>query len=683
MTNLRNSLATFRIPKNYQPLLFLGVCIAAFGLLIPFLGFYWDDWLTLYLMKSSSNPWDFIYGAYRPLHAILDVVEFQILGSNPLGWQILSLALRWAAVVLVWRLMRKLVPAAEELATWVAVLFAIYPSFHQQSSALIYRQHWTSYVFFLLSLLWMIEATRREGRQRVVLMLAGLAATLANLLTTEYLIGLEVLRPLILWMVIPGTKKKWRDHLRQVVRAWLPYLFVGLSFLAWRLFFLDLAEEPNPPVLIYQFLANPGAATFAFVQTIIQDGVAILWSGWADLLQPNLFDFADRVGPMIWIIVAVLIPALYFLLKKLDVRDAKLPRESTRWVAVIGVVGLFFGLATSWIVGRQVTIGFFSDRLSIPAMLGASILVALFIHSLIPKRSQRNLALAILAGFAIGAHLRQGNLYRLDWDKQRDLAWQFHWRAPSLEPGTLVIGEGALAAYENGYNAAFELNLWYLDQPITANPSFWYETYYSEPGLRDQELLSNGVEVNAEFYGIQFSGNTNKSAMVFNNPEESPCWWFLTPADRNNKALDPDMAAAAAHTATQAVISDGRNEPQAIKSIFGDEPAPNWCTVFQQASLSQQYGEWQNVLDSWSRAQEIGLRPYNGYELLPFIEAYAHLGLWQEASALSLNAYTISRRTQPMVCAAWDGYEGDSAKESGFEAAYDFVTNKLECTANQ
>ncbi len=682
MTNLRNSVATFSIPKKYQPLLFLGICVAAFGLLIPFLGFYWDDWLTLYLMKSSSNPWDFIYAAYRPLHAILDVVEFQILGSNPLGWQILCLALRWAAVVLVWRLMRKLAPAAEELATWVAVLFAIYPSFHQQSSALIYRQHWTSYVFFVLSLLCLIETTRRQGRQRVVLMLAGLAATLANLLTTEYLIGLEVLRPLILWMVIPGTKKDWRRHFRQVVIAWLPYLFVGLGFLAWRLFFLHLAEEPNPPVLIYQFLANPGAATLAFVQTIFQDGVAILWSAWADLLQPNLFDFSDRAGPLIWMFVAVLIPALYFLLNRLEGRDAKPPKGNYGLLALIGVAGLVFGLATSWIVGRQVTIGFFSDRLSIPAMLGASILVALFMHSLIPKRSQRNIALAILVSLAIGAHLRQGNLYRLDWDKQRDLAWQFHWRAPSLEPGTLVIGDGALAGYESEYNAAFELNLWYLDEPTTANPGLWYESFYSDPQLQDQQLLSNGAEVNAEFYGIQFSGNTNQSTMVFNSPDESPCWWFLTPADRNNRALDLDMAAAAAHTATQAVISNGTNGSQAIKSIFGDEPTPNWCTVFQQASLGQQFGEWQNVLDLWSQAQEAGLHAYNGYELLPFIGAYAHLGQWQEAADLSHHAYQISPKTQAMLCAAWDGYAKDSFDKSGFTPSYDFIINKLNCSSH-
>ena len=73
------------------------VAISAFGLLLPKLGYYWDDWMTIYLVNTYSNPGEFVYAAYRPLHAVWDVLAFKLLGNAPFGWHVLALLFRWGA----------------------------------------------------------------------------------------------------------------------------------------------------------------------------------------------------------------------------------------------------------------------------------------------------------------------------------------------------------------------------------------------------------------------------------------------------------------------------------------------------------------------------------------------------------------------------------------------------------
>jgi len=680
MKNLVSRISNYRIEDQSLPWLFLGICIAAFGLLIPFLGYYWDDWMTLYFMKTTSNPADFIYGPYRPLHALLDVLEFRLLGPSPLGWHILSLLLRWCSVILVWLTMRRVFPSAKEFANWVAVVFAIYPSFHQQSSALVYRQHWTTYVFFLLSLLFMLDSIRQKGSRQFALLLLSLTTMLAHLLTTEYLVGLETLRPILLWISIPTGKVSWRQKVRNVSLRWLPYLLVGLGFVVWRVFFLNLAEDPNPPVLIFNLLNNPLSTAAGLSRTAIQDLVAVLWTPWADLLSPSILAFTDKFELFSWTLVVFLIPVLLFLWSRISVKKApKTAGDQGAGILVLGLASLLLGLATSWIVGRQVSSGLFSDRLSIPAMLGASILVALFLFTLIPNRFHRNLVLVVLVSLAIGSHFRQANSYRLNWIRQKDIAWQFHWRAPTLQPGTLVIGDGSLASYLDEYNSAFAINTWYSQTTKSDSPAYWYRSFFSGLHIASPGNFADGATVKADFPGIDFIGNTGQSIIAYYS-SESPCWWFLTAADIDNKAVKPDMAAAAAYINLQPIRREVSNELQSLIDIFGPEPGSRWCKVFQQASLASQFGDWGRIRNLWSQASQMGFEPYFGTEYLPIIQAFAYTGEWDTASDLSLHAYELSPKSQSMICAEWTKLAIEFPDKTEQKSAHDLVKNSLSCS---
>ena len=121
--------------KWIPPLLFLVVLTSAFGLLIPKLGFYWDDWPPILIekMQDTSMFWKF-YQYDRPFSAWTYVTLFPVLGTKPLTWQIFTLGIRWLTTVFVWLSLREIWPTHRKQAVWVAVLFALYPSFDQDKN---------------------------------------------------------------------------------------------------------------------------------------------------------------------------------------------------------------------------------------------------------------------------------------------------------------------------------------------------------------------------------------------------------------------------------------------------------------------------------------------------------------------------------------------------------------------
>ncbi len=55
MKTIWTKIKTFQFPETLTPVVILGVCAAAYGLMIPYIGFYWDDW-----------PFTWIYDTFGP-----------------------------------------------------------------------------------------------------------------------------------------------------------------------------------------------------------------------------------------------------------------------------------------------------------------------------------------------------------------------------------------------------------------------------------------------------------------------------------------------------------------------------------------------------------------------------------------------------------------------------------------
>jgi len=149
----------------------------------------------------------------------------------------------------------------------------------------------------------------------------------------------------------------------------------------------------------------------------------------------------------------------------------------------------------------------------------------------------------------------------------------------------------------------------------------------------------------------------------------------------NNAEIRPELAIAAQFTDPQAIIAEGEIDMQSLTEIVGTEPDGGWCEVFQKASLAKQVGDWQTILTLWDDAQNRGFQPADGYELLPFIEAFAFSGDWNAAAELSLQAYQISPLSQTMICADWEQFSTTFRNNAERELANEFIENSLGCSS--
>lgn len=90
-------------PVWVTALALLILLILGFGLMIPWLGFYWDDWPIVLAarLQGVSAFWEY-YRLERPFSAWTYVATIPILGTTPLVWNIFTLLLRWLTVVGMW-----------------------------------------------------------------------------------------------------------------------------------------------------------------------------------------------------------------------------------------------------------------------------------------------------------------------------------------------------------------------------------------------------------------------------------------------------------------------------------------------------------------------------------------------------------------------------------------------------
>ena len=85
---MKNVLAFYRklsFTEKSAPLAFLAISILGFGILIPSLGYYMDDWAYVFYanLKGISSLQEMLTYDSRPLAAWLYMLGFNILGFKP------------------------------------------------------------------------------------------------------------------------------------------------------------------------------------------------------------------------------------------------------------------------------------------------------------------------------------------------------------------------------------------------------------------------------------------------------------------------------------------------------------------------------------------------------------------------------------------------------------------------
>jgi hypothetical protein len=677
----------FAFPLWSVPLALLGLCIISFGILSPWLGFYWDDWPSVwYLHLFGPTGFLKVFALDRPALGWLFTLTSSLMGTSPLAWQLFGVLTRWMSSVALWWALRTIWPRNTREVTWVAFLYAVYPGFQQQYIAVTYSHDWLILTLFFTSFSLMVLALRQPKRFWLYMGASWILAAYV-MFADEYYFGLELLRPIFLWLVVTQQGLALRQRVWRVLRVWLPYIAIMVLFLVWRLFIL---VSPRGNVQLFDKIrANPVSAIAHLVVTMLTDALRSSFGAWAQPLQFSNILEAGQTAVLIYaaIVLITALAAIAYLLKlrfpsneNQDEGEKKPLRM--RWPLQAILIGCFALLMAGWpfwVTNLPIDLRFPWDRFTLSMMVGTSLLMAGLLELVAQVQWQRAILLGLALALAAGLHFNKANEYRKAWNLQKTFFWQLTWRAPQIQPDTLLLTAQLPFTYYSDNSLSAPLNWVYA--PDLNSKQMPYLIYALESRLGDglPDLQAN-LPIQQSYRATNFSGNTNQSLGVYFTPPG--CVHVLDPqVDRQLPARLASVNRVVPLSDINQVITNTKQSALPPASIFGPEPAHDWCYDFEKADLARQQGDWTQVTRLANQALKGGSRLYeaNAPELVIFILGYAHTGQWQKAQALTKEAMTINVQMRNMLCYNWQQIELTTQNDEQQQAAITAMYKQLGC----
>ncbi|HXF84909.1 MAG TPA: hypothetical protein VNK49_05915 [Anaerolineales bacterium] len=637
---------SIKVMKRLHPVLFLLITtILAYGLLIPWLGFYWDDlpisWIRYTLGSESLTKY---FSTNRPVWGLLYQLTTRLLPQIPIYWQIFALLWRWLDAVVVWGIARKLFPDQQHFALSLGLLFLLYPGFNQQWGSFLYSHFFIVLFFFLSSFYLMLNR-----RTIPALLLSAL-----NLWMMEYFFVLELARPFVIWTSLRTEALAARERFKRTFSLWAPYLTIFALAVFSRLFIFN--NQVYEFTVRDELTRTPLEAMFSLLQNILISLWTVTGAAWARIFQfPNLISDGPRTT-VLYSFVVVTMGLLTFLLWQKS--SQTLDGRTVRNVIGLGLVMLILAGPPFWLTDVPVSLGFPANRATLSFMLGASFVLAGLLE-LLPWRVKSALLIAAVA-LGAGRQFLWSNDFRRDWEAQKNLFWQMTWRAPALQPNTLVLMNEELSFYaDNSLSAALN---WIYD-PFPQGDEIPYVLFYptNRIGASLPEIKAD-LPIHFSYIAGEFKGNTSDAVAFYYDPPA--CLRLLDPDfDSENRFIPDDslMREASALSDPTRIL----REPLALMpDIYGPEPVHGWCYYFEKADLARQFGDWSEVVRLGDQAFRLeNDSPNNPIELFVFIEGYAHVGEWERAVELSKTSYRVSKEyVGPLLCRLWDRIETETSQ---------------------
>jgi hypothetical protein len=659
------------------PLFLLVITCLAYGVLLPQMGFYWDDWPWIWLQHIDDKAGMLqIDWPFRPLAGLVLWLFSLVGGENPLFWQWINLLLRWLSGYTAYLALVAIFPHQKEKAFWAALLFLLYPGYAHQFVAVNSSRHLLPYSLYFLSL-WLMARSlaEREPNRAVWRLRAGaLSLQALGMLTTEYFYGLELARPLILWLMV-GRRFQGKHRLRNALRAAIPYLAVFTVIVLWRFAITQLPGYSNYPIIWSESAELLASQRFqGMLFEWLRQGYVSLVLAWLKILPRSLPQYWGPLKIFAWGALSVgggvLIGAFLALQKQSDQASSAKP------LMLLGAVWLALGGLPFLVTNLSVDLGFPANRLTLPMALGASVLCVGLFEGLPIKHGARIGIMALLSGLAIGTHFQNAVAFQRDWAYQRAFFEQLRWRVPYIQPGTLILSNAIAETHSSDNSLTAALNWLYFDRangkhlPLLM---FFLETraatYFP--------AMERGIAVERRYGRFLFRGNTDQALVIFFEPPA--CLRVVQPdLDPDNPTLSREVRQAAhlsnLATITQEKLNQANQFPIQIRT-----EAQAWCYAYQKADLARQFGRWEEVIGWEKRAQKWDDSPNRADERLPFLQADSFLGNWSQAVKRTKEMITINATLRPLLCRVWSELAQQTRPSPEREAALKEVSLLLQC----
>jgi hypothetical protein len=681
------------------PLLFLLVTIIAYGLLLPFTGFYWDDWPFAWIAKFLG-PQEFIpaFAGVRPFLGPIFFVTTSLIPPDPLYWQIFALLIRWSAVLSAWFVLTQIWPQYKRQTLITSLLFLVFPGYSQHWVAFTHiNQEWIPFIFYLLSFGFTARALRRspalsggavsfppeDEAQSTKQSLAtkkdtilALFFLIAGVFPTEYFVSMEPLRFLFIWVILSEQVNGFGQRFVEALKRWWPYLLIWLANGAWLAYFYTVGGYASYEVEVVNEPLTVARVFSTFGEAIWKAGFYV----WAQILvlASRTFTAPTTLATLALIIVSSVF--IFFYLKNLKFFERE-TRNFAILAILLGLAGIVLGRIPSFAAGLPLTLQSSFDRFMISMMLGGSLFIVGLVELLIRNDRSKTYAFALLIALGIGGQFFNANIFRRDWTKQQEIYWQLAWRIPAMKPGTALLTHQLPIDYETDLSFTAPVNWMYAPEYQRSNLP--YVLLYTEKRLGGSSLpsLAKATNISLPIRRVSFHGSTSQVLVIY--MPQNGCLRVLDP-----KRGDQITYGGQSRFLTDAIpLSDLSNiileSDQTAKISFLSEPEHTWCYFFAKAELARQKGDWEQVIRLIDEASARGYEPEDPFEWLTYTEAQAIAGSMNVARERSMEVFKQENKTRKGLCELWKRVQVAAASENQETNTIKQMLSNFECASSK
>jgi hypothetical protein len=675
-----------RFAAKTIPAAFFLLTILTYGLLLPWTGFYWDDWPFAWIAKFLG-PSEFI-PAFEPFRPFLGPIFFgttSLLPPNPLLWQSLALLVRFALTLSAWWTFNLIWPKAKWQTLTAALLFLVFPGYSQHWVALTHiNQEWIPFLFYILSFGFTAIAFRTPEKSRRFTSLA-LFFLVLGVFPTEYFATQEPLRFMFLWALVAEETVGFWSRTRRILRLWWPYLLVWLGNAAWLVYYYRFGAYASYGVTATGEISLTGfllAMADALWKAGLYSWVQVLVLAARSLSNPSTLLTLGMVA------VGFALVALY--LHRLEISQPEGTstngnvgvRTNSNWgwqAVIVGLIGILIGRIPSWAAGLPLILQSTNDRFMVSMMIGGSLFLAGLLELVFGKSRLKVYLLALIIALGIGQQFYTANDFRRDWARQQEIFWQMAWRIPGLESGTVILTHELPLSYETDMGLTAPLNWIYA--PGYAAGQLPYALLYTRTRLDGVSLpaLEPGQPISFEYRTVEFKGSTSQAVTIIVPP--NACLHVLDSvyAGGDTYERQPRFLRDAIQLSNPALILADAEPPGMPVALFGVEPPHTWCYYYEKAELARQVGDWDTVAVLGDQARAQGFVPGDALEWLPFIEGYVITGDYKTAREISILAYQDDSRPRKGLCQTWQRIQVNGQGSVKIEDLASEMLEKFAC----
>jgi hypothetical protein len=637
------TMMNFRQAQKYSPAVFALITLIAYGLLLPVTGFYWDDWPFSWIARFLG-PGDFIpaFAPFRPFLGPIFYFTTSLVPPIPLYWQIFALIIRFILGISAWWMFKQIWPNRRHTALIAAFFILIFPGYSQHWVAFTHiNQELIPFIFYLLSFGYTFKALHAEKPATHIVI--ALLLQICGIFPTEYFFGLEGLRFLFLITFFQGNLF---ERLTKTLKTWRPYLLIWLLNAAWLIYYYKFGQYASYTI----------TATQSFtILSSLQEALDALWkAGFYVWIQVLTLTFTSLSAPASLLTLGLVALSFAFLTPYLK-STAQPKNDSDKMFSIsligIGILGILLGRLPSLAAGLPLTLQSSYDRFMISMMIGGSLFLLGVIELLFKSNRIKTYIFALIIALGIGQQFFNANIFRRDWEDQRNIYWQMTWRMPGLKPNTILLTNQMPIDYETDASFTAPINWTYA--PDYTRSDVPYLMLYTEKRVGGSTLpaLEPNIPITFNYRTVPFYGNTSQAVVIY--MPRGGCLRVLDPSRGDEEVyakLPAVLTSAIPLSDPSRIITDAN---PAATPMFFSEPKHEWCYYFTKAELAQQMDDTQKVVALGNEAVSLGYKPTDQNEWLVFIKAHALTGDISTAESISTVALAEDVRIRRGICSAW------------------------------